>query len=123
MTNIIHSETDLIHAADSLCEWSNILLEEAPLTAQQREDITAINNAAKSFIKHAKNEQQTLSQSADAEAKKAVRHQLRNHLNIVVGFSQLLLAELPDNLLMHMVILRDIHQTGKDLLTHVDAIE
>jgi hypothetical protein len=45
-----------------------------------------------------------------------------NHLNIIVGFTGLIVRELPDNLLLHMGTIRKIHAAGENLIRRVNAL-
>lgn len=123
MMETIRREIKLIEMAEAVCRWSLKLLEKAPLTADQREDMLAINDASREFMKYATSELAVISDEGNIDAKKRVRHQLRNYLNIIVGFSRLMVKELPDNLLLDMITIRKIHDTGETLLQQVDTIQ
>lgn len=122
MTTTIHPQSDLIETAQTIQKQSSKILKRAYLTELQRQDLQAITIATTAFLDDTLANLNII-QSDDVEAKRHVRHQLRNHLNIIVGFSQIILKELPDNLLLHMAILRQIHQAGRDLITRVDSIQ
>jgi signal transduction histidine kinase len=119
MTRTINPDTDLMASAQYISET---LLKKAPLTNIQRSDIDAINAAARQFIAYAQANLQSIMSSEDTAELQSIRHRLRNHLNIIVGFSRLLVRELPDNLLLHMLLLRQIHETGEMLIVRVDDI-
>lgn len=112
----------LIDKADVILSLCQTLLDDAPLNADQRIDIEAILISSKAFKVDIEGKEDTLSND-DALAKKRVRHQLRNHINIIVGFSHLMLKELPDNLLLDMASIRQIYDLGGALQTQVDLIQ
>jgi hypothetical protein len=122
MTRTINPDTDLMASAQSISEICETLLKKAPLTSLQRDDIEAINGAARQFITYASAHIEHILSSEDAAELQNIRHRLRNHLNIIVGFSRLLVRELPDNLLLHMLLVRQIHETGEMLIVRVDDI-
>ena len=123
MTGKIKVEHTLIALAESVCRWSVMLLDKAPLTEEQREDIVAIRTASEEFVEYASEQISLFSDEIDKETKKEIRHQLRNYLNVIVGFSRMMVKELPDNLLMDMVTVRKIHDIGEMLMVQVDAIQ
>lgn len=122
MTRTINPDTDLVASAQSISEICETLLKKAPLTSLQHDDIDAINAAAKQFLAYAQANCEPILSSEDAAELQFIRHRLRNHLNIIVGFSRLLVRELPDNLLLHMLLVRKIHETGEMLIVRVDDI-
>lgn len=122
MSRTINPDTDLLASAQSISEICETLLAKAPLTQLQRDDIEAINIAAKQFLDYAQAHFEPILSSADEAELQSIRHRLRNHLNIIVGFSRLLVRELPDNLLLHMLLVRKIHETGEMLIVRVDDI-
>ncbi|MEL6527425.1 MAG: hypothetical protein AAFQ07_17115 [Chloroflexota bacterium] len=121
MTHVIDSE--LITDAQRVAQWSQKLLTNADLTTEQHDDILAMSEAAHNFIAYAETEWIVIDGDAPQQDKQRVRHQLRNYLNIVVGFSKLLVKELPDNLLLHMATIRKIHTAGQKLMQRVEGIE
>jgi signal transduction histidine kinase len=123
MTGIRDNNTDFIHAAQNVVQWCDDVLNNAPLTVAQRDDLQHVRRAARLFYEQAQTRYSHVLQSGDDEAIQALRHRLRNHLNIVVGFTQVLLREMPDNLLLHLLTIRKIHQTGQTLLMHVNRME
>jgi hypothetical protein len=122
MNRSINPDTDLVASAQSIVQICDTLILKAPLTAIQRNDIEAINQAAKQFLSYIQDHVQPIITSDDAAELQDIRHRLRNHLNIIVGFSKLLVRELPDNLLLHMLLVRKIHETGEMLIVRVDDI-
>ena len=120
MTGFRHEHTDVINAAGNIVQWSEDLLESAPLTADQRDDLQHVERAARLFYRQASEHYYSVLDSGDEAAIQTLRHDLRNHLNIVVGFTQVMLREMPDNLLLHLLTIRKIHQTGKALLKRVN---
>lgn len=123
MLNASEFETEIIQTAESINEASQKILKKAHLTEIQKEDFSAIHNAIRKFITEAQDAKAIIISQDDLETKKHVRHQLRNHLNIVVGFSSLIIKELPDNLLLHMISIRHIYQTGEMLIERIDNIQ
>ncbi len=123
MTGKIQLDNTLIALAESVCRWSVSLLDKAPLTEDQREDIVAIHLASQEFVAYASAQIPIITTDVDNDTKKRIRHQLRNYLNVIVGFSRMMVKELPDNLLMDMVTVRKIHDTGEMLMVRVDAIQ
>jgi|GEM_PF-3975659 len=119
----IKRDAKLIELAEAVSAWSDKLLAKAPLTDDQRQDIVAINDASREFLTYATREMSAITDEADLSTKQRVRHQLRNYLNIIVGFSRLMVKELPDNLLMDMITIRKIHDTGEMLMAQVDTIQ
>jgi len=120
MARTIQTEMDLLQAADDLVAWSKELLQEAPLTENQRTDLQAVSDAAQNFRTLANQKIETIKHSTDEAELQILRHELRNHLNIIVGFSRIILRDLPDNLLLHLITVRDIQGTGRALLNHVN---
>lgn len=118
----VKSEADLLGIIENIIHWSYQLMDDAPLSPTQQADVQAILNSSQRFHTFAQMEMVTILNSQNDEELQRVRHQLRNYLNIVVGFSSLLVRELPDNLLMHMVTLRNIHQAGESLMHYVNDI-
>lgn len=117
-------DVKLIELAEAVSSWSDKLLAKAPLTENQREDIVAIKNASREFTEYATQEMPAITGAeGDMDTKQRVRHQLRNYLNVIIGFSRLIVKELPDNLLMDMIIIRKIHDTGEMLQVQVDSIQ
>ncbi|MGJ3240048.1 MAG: hypothetical protein ACFE0Q_15175 [Anaerolineae bacterium] len=119
---MMQTNLKLIESAQKVQVWSRKILDKAPLTALQREDLLAIYDASDQFVRYATDHTAVIMAEIGDEAKREVRHQLGNYLNVIIGFSQLLVKELPDNLLLHMAIIRQISQTGEHLRQQVDAI-
>jgi signal transduction histidine kinase len=122
MTGFRDHNIDVINAAGNIVQWSDDLLQSAPLTADQRDDLQHVQRAAHLFYRQASSQYQTVLASDDTDAIRTLRHQLRNHLNIVVGFTRIILREMPDNLLLHLLTIRKIHQTGRTLLERVNEM-
>lgn len=122
MNSTLESQLEILNTADNLIQWSARILNDAPLNEVQRQDVQAIYYASRRFYDFAQSEIHVILEGQDARELQRVRHQLRNYLNIIVGFSRLLVRELPDNLLMHMILLRQIHSTGQILTEQVNTI-
>ncbi|MGB7337369.1 MAG: hypothetical protein WBC91_00640 [Phototrophicaceae bacterium] len=112
----------IIDKSDHILQICQKLLKKAPLNSDQRVDIETIQEATRLFKAYVRIEVDRLSDEDDS-AKKRVRHQLRNHVNIIVGFSQLMIKELPDNLLLEMASIRQIYKLGESLHVEVDLIQ
>lgn len=114
---------DSLHAVvQDMQQKVQTLLARAPLTARQHEDLTMIQQGITQFLAQIDRDNALIFEQADTEAKRQVRHSLRNHINLVIGFSGVLIKELPDNLLRHMVAIRQINQQARELLAFVNAI-
>ncbi|MCI0711135.1 MAG: hypothetical protein L0154_13340 [Chloroflexi bacterium] len=124
MTLTTQSSSELLEAAQSIAQWTAAVLQDAPLTKMQRTDFEAVQEYAQHFHRYASAELsiiQNFSQADPAEVQR-VRHQLLNYLNIIVGFTQLVARDLPDNLLLYMVTVRHIQEAGEYLKQTVLAI-
>ena len=117
------SDTLLKTAAD-LEKWSAKVLKDAPLSKQQRMDIEIVLQAVQQFQTFLHAELPIVDNFPDADSAELqrVRHQLLNHLNIIVGFTRIIVRDLPDNLLMHMATIRKINETGQGLIERVNAM-
>lgn len=122
MINTLNTQTELTDAARMIDKTSQTVLADNSLTPEQREDFTMIYMAATEFIRYTNSEAAIIFGDADAIEKQRVRHQLRNHLNIIVGFTGLIIKELPANLLLHMAQIREVNATAYEMLKRVDAI-
>jgi len=122
MSSAVQAQVEWLNDADKLVQWSNQILRNAPLTDIQKEDMQAIYDAAYRFQTFAHSELQIIYTSNAAPELQRVRHQLRNYLNVIIGFSRLLTRELADNLLMDMITIRKIHHTGEALMAQIEAI-
>ncbi|GAB5494818.1 MAG: hypothetical protein Phog2KO_50330 [Phototrophicaceae bacterium] len=123
MFTALQFETDIIETAEIISQATQKILKRTSLTALQHQDMIAINTAINQFIDEAQKAKDIIIAPDEVEAKKHIRHDLRNHLNIIVGFSSLLVKELPDNLLLHMASIRQIYQSGNILIDYVDSIK
>ena len=105
-------------------KWSAKVLKEAPLTPLQRTDIEVVLQATQQFQTYLRAESQIVDDYANADPAELqrVRHQLLNHLNIIVGFTRIIVRDLPDNLLMHMATIRKINAGGQSLIERVKAL-
>lgn len=100
------------------------LAQIAPLNAEQHADLAAITQAVDKLRDEVAAHRATIQQPAqtDTITLQHIRHNLRNHLNIVVGFTRFWVRELPDNLLLSMVTIRQMHEAGNALMEQVDTI-
>lgn len=124
MTQSLTSYHDLQLATQDLQQWCLQLQTKAILTTEQRGDLDAIAEAVDKLALHVDLHLTTLQPhaAADAQELQRIRHELRNHLNIVIGFTRFWLRELPDNLLLHMETIRKMNATSLDLLEQINAI-
>jgi hypothetical protein len=115
---------ELLKIAGNLEKWTTKILKEAKLSAQQRMDLEAVSDAIQRFQTYASDECFIIDNSAEADPQdlQRVRHQLLNHLNIIAGFTRIIVRELPDNLLLQMVTIRKINETGQTLIDKVKAL-
>lgn len=113
---------DILQPAHDIIQWSHTLLKTAPLDSSQREDMQAVHNAARRFSAYAQSQIEIIRYGQDSVDLQRIRHCLRNHLNVIIGFTYLWIRILPDNLLLHMQLIRRIHTTGTDLMTQIEAI-
>jgi hypothetical protein len=115
---------ELLATANNLEKWTRKILKTASLSAQQREDLEAVRDAIQRFQTYSNEECQTIDNFADSDPEdlQRVRHQLLNHLNIIVGFTRIIVRELPDNLLLEMVTIRKINETGQTLIDKIKAM-
>ena len=121
--NTIEFDTKIIQTAEIISNTNKKILKSSHLSALQREDFSAISRAIYKFIDEAQKSKHIIIAPDEIEAKRDVRHNLRNHLNIVVGFSSLIIKELPDNLLFNMASIHQICALGKTLIERVDSIQ
>lgn len=114
---------DMQHTAERLLQMSSTLLERAPLNARQHEDMQAIREAAQSFLMILLENRAVLnSESTTAQELQTIRHDLRNVLNVIVGYTRILIRELPDNLLLYMASVREMYDMGQRLLEQTQQI-
>ena len=120
----VDSSETLLQTAADLEKWSAKILKDAPLSKQQHTDIEVVLQATQQFQTFLRAELQIVDNFADADRAELqrVRHQLLNHLNIIVGFTRIIVRDLPDNLLMHMALIRKINETGHGLIERVNAL-
>jgi hypothetical protein len=118
------SSEALLQTAADIEKWSAKILKDAPLSKQQRTDIEVVLQATQQFQTFLSAELEIVDNFPDTEVAELqrVRHQLLNHLNIIVGFTRMLVRDLPDNLLMHMALIRKINETGQGLIERVTAL-
>jgi hypothetical protein len=122
MVMSIQVENKLIGGAQSVIDWTSKVLKDDKLTATQREDLEAIKASATCFLEYASSKIEIIRSGASPEETQRVRHDLRNHLNIINGFSRIFVKELPDNLLLHMMSIRNINATSQEMIEQVDSI-
>lgn len=122
MVSVMQSETELFSDVQYVIDRTSKILKDKSLTEPQRDDFEAICTAANQFIEYAHSKVEIIRSVANIEEKQRVRHDLRNHLNIINGFSRLFVKQLPDNLILHMMHIRNIHETSQKLIEQVDDI-
>ncbi|MCA9914507.1 MAG: hypothetical protein KC496_14235 [Anaerolineae bacterium] len=121
MTQLRQLSENLCDKAKTITEGASLVLNQAPLTDAQREDMEAVRKASQEFHRTLL-ALPPLDQTRDPELLSHTRHQLRNYLNIVVGMTRIMIRELPDNLLLQMATVRTMHQNGQELMTEVDQL-
>lgn len=114
----------LLNTTCNLDKWTAKILKEAFLSAQQRKDLEMILEAIKQFSDFAHDETVIIDNFAEAVPSELqrVRHKLLNHLNIIVGFTALIIRDLPDNLLLQMMTIRKINETAETLIKEIKAL-
>jgi hypothetical protein len=114
--------TELVLTAEELVNYTTAFFNETSvvLPATHHADLNTIHEAAQRF--------QTMLDThaalpADEASLKQIRHDLKNILNLVVGYSQLLIREKRSPLtpLQYATVL-SVYHTGKTLLVGVDAL-
>jgi len=122
MVMTMSAENKLISGAQSVIDWSAKVLKDSNLTKTQREDLEAIKTSATRFLEYANDKMDIIRNGASPEELQRVRHDLKNHLNIINGFSRIFVKDLPDNLLLHMKQIRNINATSQELIDEVEGI-
>jgi hypothetical protein len=99
-------------------KWTAKILKNAYLTSEQQVDLEAIHRATQKFQSFVRENAETIDyyENADPKVLQHVRHELLNHLNIIAGFTRLLVKTLPDNLLLEMATIRQISDIGQNLI-------
>jgi hypothetical protein len=120
----MESSSALCNTAADLEKTTARILKRARLTKQQRIDLEAVQQAIQLFQSFAGAEHDIIDNFADADPAELqrVRHQLLNHLNIIAGFTRILVRELPDNLLLEMSTIRQINETGQVLIDKISEL-
>jgi hypothetical protein len=121
MVTTIQANTELVGDVQSVIDWAKKILEDDSLTQTQHDDLYAIYTSANRFMEYTYSNAAIIN-SANPKEKQRIRHDLRNHLNIMKGFSRLFVKQLPDNLLIHMKSIRKIYATSQKLIEQVDEI-
>lgn len=118
-----HVTDDVLLYLRVLATWAEQLVREpvAHLAQPQRDDLTTITQTIDDFRDHLLHN--ALQPDAHEEERRRLRHDLRNLLNLLMGFSYLNWRDetLPFTANQRSA-LHAIHQTGKQLLIHVEAI-
>ncbi len=122
MTQLRQLSENLCDKAHTITEDAAAVLNQAPLTDAQREDLEAVRKASQDFHRTLLLAAPHLDGSDELELLSTTRHQLRNYLNVVVGLTRIMIRELPDNLLLQMATVRTMHQNGQELMTEVDNL-
>ncbi|MGB1285145.1 MAG: histidine kinase dimerization/phospho-acceptor domain-containing protein [Aggregatilineales bacterium] len=117
---------ELEATAITLVNYSKALYNEdnKALTAAYKLDFRTLNDAATRLLRQIRKDEQLPAIDTDILERKQLRHELRNILNLVVGFSQMILREGDKSPLtmLQYATMQSIHLTGKKLLTLVDDI-
>lgn len=112
----------MLDQAEVIIQCSQQVLSHAPLTDAQRTDFEVIHDAARKLLSETERGLAAIAAGCSSEECRLIRHQLRNHLNIISGFTRLIVRALPDNLLLHMITIRKILQATEVLQTQINAI-
>lgn len=115
-------QAQLITHIESILQLNKKLLSDAPLTPQQRADLNEVHKAAERFCEIINSQAQRSYQHWEPDELQHVRHDLRNHSNVMLGYTRIIVRDLPDNLLLHMQYVRKIHETAALMLGQVEQI-
>ena len=119
MTSVERSSLE--NTARELLSYTKALYtEENPaLTAAYELDFRTMSDAARRIVHEVDGNDWYL---ADEREKRNIRHELKNLLNLVVGFSQIILHEKEASPLtmMQYSTMQSVYQTGKKLLKLVN---
>lgn len=123
------TETDagaeLAALATALVNYCNALFNEKnpKLTPQRHSDLETIHGAAVRLQRKASNTTYRLAHSPDEATLQKIRHDLKNELNVIIGFSRIMLRETRSPLTpLQYATMATIHQTGVDLLNQVEQL-
>ncbi|MCU0514909.1 MAG: hypothetical protein MUE40_20325 [Anaerolineae bacterium] len=124
-TTLDSSAANLTPDAEALVRYCQALFNERNprLNAAQQTDLVTLYEAAVRFQKKSSNAMFRLSQNADEAILQRMRHDLKNELNIIIGFSRLMLREIRSPLTpLQYATMSTIYQAGMDLVTLVDTL-
>lgn len=95
-----------------------------PLTDRVRSDLRMLKDGIEEFRRRFNRERDVLKNSTDADKVRHIRHDLRNSLSLVVGFTALLLREIPPPFTPpQRTALTDLETCARELLALVTSIE
>lgn len=125
-TSTLDAAVELVAMSETLVNYCNALFNERnpKMTAERQVDLETIHGAGVRFQKKAGNIIYRLNASpADSATLQKMRHDLKNELNIVIGFTRLMLREVRSPLTpLQYATVGTIHQTGVDLLAQVEQL-
>lgn len=108
-----------------LINYCNALFNEnnPRLSASHHNDMQTIQAAAHKLHRMLDDNRQLLMQAGESTLLQQLRHDLKNTLNLVIGFTSLLLREARSPLTpLQYATVQSIHNTGKTLLTAVENL-
>ncbi len=125
-TTMLTTKYQEIHEnAVYLVNYCNALFNESNprLSPSHRNDLETIQSAARKFHHMLDDNRQMLTQSAENGLLQQMRHDLKNTLNLVIGFTSLLLRESQSPLTpLQYATVQSIFNTGKTLLIAVEKL-
>lgn len=116
---------DIHENAVYLVNYCNALFNENNhhLSANHHNDMETIRAAAHKFHRMLDDNHHLVMQPGDGAVLQQLRHDLKNTLNLVIGFTSLLLRESRSPLTpLQYATVQSIHNTGKTLLTAVENL-
>ena len=117
--------TEVESLAETLVSYCNAMFNEKnpKMTPEHQTDMETIHGAGVRFQKKTGHIAYRLDAAEDSTALQKIRHDLKNELNIVIGFTRLILREIRTPLTpLQYATVGTIHQTGVDLLALVEQI-
>jgi len=117
--------SELVAMSAFLVNYCNAMFKErnAKITRERQIDLETIHGAGMRFQKKAGDVSYALMAVSDATSLQKLRHDLKNELNVIIGFSRLILRETRSPLTpLQYATVGTIHQTGMDLLALVDQL-
>lgn len=125
MMTSIDTAAELVSASETLVQYCNALFNERnpKMTPERQMDMETIHGAGVRFQKKAGHITYRLTAAADSALLQKIRHDLKNELNVIIGFTRLMLREIRTPLTpLQYATVGTIHQTGVDLLELVEQL-